>query len=309
MSGGRELHHDGLVCRAPLPREAFCSADNEYRYTLSLPAANEHDAIEFLRGLGGDAAGAGRAMRRIGIDAPRIRAQYKKEIETLVRGIAERLERGEAKEAVARWAVQERRNIVNRMRSGSGPVTRGIYEIRDWRKYGRGGRTYSNMVRHYQRRGVPRAEIPDKLLSGAQRSNPGVNAAVRGAAYLKHGGRVLLVVGVAAGAARIWNASDEELPRVIGEELGGFVGGGLGAGAGVGVCLIFGIATSGWGLLACGAVGGLAGGVGGSLVGGEIAEGIYYSDANTPADRIENVVVEIPVEQLYTHPPARMCVP
>lgn len=211
-----------------------------------------------------------------------MRAQYKREVETLARQIAKRLEKGQSVDQVARWASDQRRQVVNRMRAGSGPITRAYYEIRDWRRYGRGGRTYPNLVRRYQRRRVPQAEISSRVLDGAQRSNIDVNEAIKGASYLRHGGRVLIVVGVAVSAARIWNASDHELPRVIGEELGGFIGGGLGAGAGVSICLIFGIGSGGWGLLACGVVGGLTGGVGGSMMGRVAADGIFYSNVSTP---------------------------
>ncbi|QUL38971.1 hypothetical protein [Erythrobacter sp. JK5] len=255
---------DGQVCRADSVLPQMYNHPGEVRYTLSLPIESENQALEFLEGIGGDAAGAGRAMTRIGIDAPLIRAQYKAEVEGLARQIAERLDRGDSVEQTARWASEQRRLIVNRMRAKSGGVSQVVYEVRDWRKYGYGGRSYPNMVRHYQGRGVPQSQIPERILRGAQQSNEGVSAAVRNASYLRHGGRVVLVVGVAISAARIWNASDEEMPRVIGEELGGFIGGGLGAGAGVGICIVFGIATSGWGLLACGVVGGAAGGSAGA---------------------------------------------
>ncbi len=309
--GDAELHDDnlGMICRADARSANVSPSPGETRYTMSLPARTESDALEFLGGLGGDAAGAGLAMRRIGIDAPAIRTLYKQQVEDLARQIAERLERGESTESVARWASEQRRHIVQRMRARTGPVARVIYEIRDWRQYGRGGRTYPNIVRHYEARGVPRSAIPGRVLDGATRSNTGVNQALRGASYLRHGGRVLIVVGVAVSAARIWNASDEELPRVIGEELGGFIGGSLGAGAGVGICLVFGIASGGWGLLACGVIGGVAGGVGGSLAGGAVSDGIFYSDAATPAHLMGEVVIEVPVSQLYTQPPANMCAP
>lgn len=299
---------EGMVCRVGEPLPNMCVAPEETRYTLRLPAQSESEAIEFLGGIGGSSAGAGRTMRKMGINVPGIRARYKEEVETLARQIAERLERGESTEDVARWASEQRRQIVRRMRAGSGPVAQGIYEIRDWRQYGRGGRTYPNMVRRYQARGVPQSQIPGRILDGATRSNVGVNQAVRGASYLRHGGTVLIVVGVAVSAARIWNASDEELPRVIGEELGGFIGGGIGAGAGVGICLVFGIASGGWGLLACGVIGGVAGGVGGSMAGGAIADGVYYSDASTPASQMGEVIIEIPASQVYTAPPENMCV-
>ncbi len=310
--GSPERSHDeaGLVCRADAAIPNVRISPGEARYTMPLPARSESEALAFLEGLGGDAAGAGWAMRRIGIDAPAIRALYKQEVEDLARQIAARLERGESTEAVARWASEQRRQIVRRMRAGTGRVSQVVYEVRDWRQYGRGGRTYPNMVRHYQARGVPHSAIPGRILEGATRSNKGVNQAImNGASYLRHGGRVLIVVGVAVSAARIWNESDEELPRVIGEEFGGFIGGTLGAGAGVGVCLVFGIASGGWGLLACGVIGGIAGGVGGSMAGGAIADGVYYSDASTPAHLMGEVVIEIPASRLYTQPPATMCLP
>ena len=298
----------GQICRVNSPAGHASTSPQEVRYTLSLPAATESDAIAFLQGLGGDAAGAGVAMRRVGVNAPIVRAQYKREVETLARQVAKRLEQGQSVDDVARWASEQRRQIVQRMRAGSGPVTRAYYEIRDWRRYGRGGRTYANMVRHYQRRDVPQSKISTRILDGAQRSNIDVDKAIKGASYLRHGGRVLIAVGVAVSEARIWNASDNDLPRVIGEELGGLIGGGLGAGAGVTICLIFGIGTGGWGLLACGVVGGLTGGVGGSMIGGSATDAIFYSDVSTPDHLMGQVVVEVPASQVYTAPPPAMCI-
>ena len=279
-------------------------------YLLPLPTADVESSRVFLEGIGGSAAGAGQAMNRIGVNAPLLRAAYKREIESMVAEIARRLQAGESRESLARWVSAERNRIINRIRSSSGMITRGIYEIRDWREYGMGGRTWANIERRYQSRGLTGGAMHDEIIRGAQKSNATVNtAAMRGASYLKHGGRIVLVVGVAITAARIWNASDHELPKVIGEELGGFVGGSLGAGAGVGICMIFGIASGGWGLLACGVIGGLGGGVAGSYAGGKIADGLYYSDANTPADQIGQVTVEIPFNRLHTTPPAPLCVP
>ncbi len=279
-------------------------------YLLPLPAADVDSATRFLEGLGGDAAGAGRAMANIGVNAPLLRMTYKHDIENMVAEIARRLKAGQSKETVARWASAERGRIVNRIRLGSGMVTRGIYEIRDWREYGAGGRTWANIEQRYERRGLSGGAMHDEIIASAQRSNPTVNnAAMRGASYLKHGGRVVLVVGVAVSAARIWNAAEHELPRVIGEELGGVVGGGLGAGAGVGICMIFGIASGGWGLLACGVIGGLGGGIAGSHAGGWVADGLYYSDVHTPAHLMGQVTIEIPRHQLFNAPPGTLCAP
>lgn len=275
-------------------------------YLLPLPAADVSAATIFLEGLGGDAVGAGQAMNSIGINAPLLRQTYKREIEAMVAEIARRLKDGHSKESLARWVSAERNRIVNRVRSSSGLVTRGIYEIRDWREYGPGGRTWENVQQRYQSRGLSGEALHNEIISGAQKSNTTVNtAAMRGASYLKHGGRVVLVVGVAVSAARIWNAPQQDLPRVIGEELGGVVGGGMGAGAGVGLCMIFGIASGGWGLLACGVVGGIGGGVAGSYAGGKVADGIYYSDIET-SGQIQ-ISLEVPVHRLHAEPLPSLC--
>ena len=86
--------------------------------------------------------------------------------------------------------------------------------------------------------------------------------------------------------------------------MGGLVGGSAGAGVGVGVCLVFGIATGGWGLLACGVVGGVGGGLVGSHIGGEVADGLYYSDASVPQAKIS---IEIPIHEIYSTIQPQMC--
>jgi hypothetical protein len=54
------LNWQDLVCESP-------SA-----YMLSLPAQDLNSAVAFLEELGGPTAGAGRAMHRVGVDAPRL---------------------------------------------------------------------------------------------------------------------------------------------------------------------------------------------------------------------------------------------
>ncbi len=274
-------------------------------FTLSLPATSPMDAVDFLSQLG--MAGSGAAMTRSGSRIPDLRAAYKVEIEGLARGIAERASQGMGQEELARWASGERLRIVNKLRSGEMVTTRALYEIRDWSKYGYPGRTFDNMTRYYNNKGVHGDAVFDRLIDGAARSNAKADeAALRGARFLRHGGKVVMVVGVAVSAARIWNASEEELPRVIGEEIGGFAGGAAGAGLGVGACILFGIATSGWGLLACGVVGGVGGGVAGSYAGGKTAD-LLYSDVEVGGT--QDVIIEIPQNRLYPAPPPLMCVP
>ena len=103
------------------------------------------------------------------------------------------------------------------------------------------------------------------------RPNP-TSSIGRAAPWLRVGGRVLLVAGVAYSGYRIGSATPEERPRVIGEEAGGQIGGWGGAALGAGACIAFGIASGGLGLLACGLGGALLGGGIGSAIGGEIGE-------------------------------------
>ncbi len=293
-------HREELMCSSEMSE----GTTGTMRLPLDSPAA----ANSFLQGIGSGSAGAGHAMSRIGVNAPAVRAAYKQRVESMVAEIARRVDAGESAESVARWVSAERNSILSDLRKMTGAATQPLYAIRDWREYGMGGRTWDNITRRYQQRGYTGSAMHQEIIEGALRSNTDVNnAAMNGAKFLKHGGRVVMVVGVAISAARIWNATDEELPRVIGEEIGGVAGGALGAGAGVAACIIFGIATSGWGLLACGLVGGVGGGVAGSYAGREIADGIYYSDADTPADMMGEISIEIPYEQLYPELPPHMC--
>lgn len=284
--------------------------DRVGKYFSDLLTVDVDAACEFLEIIGGNAIGAGNAMRRIGLNAPLLREAYKRDVEAMIVEISRRIEAGEPKEAVARWVSAERNRIIDRVRSLSGTGTRRLYELRDRHKYGSGGRSWNNMVARYRNQGLRGEAVNEAIIAGARKSNPDVsNAAIRGAAYLRHGGRIVLVVGLTAAAARIWNASDRDLPRVIGEEVGGLVGGSIGAGAALGACMIFGIVSGGWGLLACGVVGGMAGGLLGTRAGGGVVDGIYYAAGNAITRHPGAPLVEIPVARLYSAPPEVLCSP
>ena len=105
------------------------------------------------------------------------------------------------------------------------------------------------------------------------RPNP-VSTLGRAAPVLKGVGYGFLIIGIGLSAHRISTATPEELPRVIGEEGGGWAGGLGGSALVAGACIAFGIATEGIGLFLCGAVGGIGGGLGGSYLGGELGEGL-----------------------------------
>jgi hypothetical protein len=105
------------------------------------------------------------------------------------------------------------------------------------------------------------------------RPNP-TSALGRAAPWIRVGGRVVAVAGVAYSGARIATATEEERPRVIGEEVGGQVGGFGGAALAAGACIAFGVASGGIGLALCGLGGAVLGGVGMSVAGGAVGERI-----------------------------------
>ncbi len=269
-------------------------------FELMLPVSDSQQAADFVEGLGGGTIGAGRAMQQIGVDAPILRAQYKRAIESMAQEVQRRLAAGDSAESIARWASTERNRIIAQFRAGSPWSAQLIYTFRDWRKYGPGGRTWENIVARAE--GKPGYPGPQQLytdiVEGAARSNAPVNrAAMQGAEFLRQGGKVVIVVGVAATAARIWQASDAELPRLLAQESGALAGGFLGARLAIGGCIVFGIATSGWGLLACGVVGGAGGGLLGAAAGDATADGLGFSDIGD--DEIQDVVIEIPADRIY----------
>lgn len=105
------------------------------------------------------------------------------------------------------------------------------------------------------------------------RPNP-VGALGRATPVLRWAGRGLLVIGAAISIGRIATATPKELPRVIGEEGGGWLGAAGGSALGAGACIAFGIVTEGIGLVICGLAGGIGGGLGGSYLGGELGEAV-----------------------------------
>ena len=267
---------EGEICladeRAPDPDALMCT----------LPVASPQEGAELLEWVGGAATGTGRRLWQ-GRHMAEIRREYERLIQNLTAEVERRQAAGPSAQTIARWAVSERRRIATVMRLRSGIGTLVTFEIRDWGRFGPGGRTHSNLQKRYARQGLKGEALSNRLIRGAQSPNTGVSsAAIKGARYLKHGGRAILVISIPLTAYTLMTAPEGELERLLYTEAGAFAGGSTGAGVGTGACLIFGLATSGWGLLACGVVGGLVGGIGGSWAG----EKLYYS--SNP--RVEDVV-------------------
>jgi hypothetical protein len=148
------------------------------------------------------------------------------------------------------------------------------------------------------RRGFSGEGLESELIRGSMHPEQGVStAAIRGARYLRYGGRVVLLISVATTAYVLLTTPEDQLAEVVFEETGSAIGGSLGTGLSVGLCIVFGLASGGWALLACGAFGGLLGGLGGSYLG----EHLYY----TTDDAISSALATgtVAMQLLSSQPP------
>lgn len=291
----------GSICYPDEARHYATPADS---MQCSLPASSPGEAAQFLEIVGGGGLGTGMKLSNLGVSMPQIRQEYEALLESMVAEVERRQKAGQPAREIARWVVEERRNIAVRMRWRSGPGTAVLFEIRDWGEYGMGGRTHRNVARRYTNRGFTGDALDERLIRGATSPNTGIsNTAIKGARYLKHGGRVMVVFSLATTAYTLLTAPEDELERVIYQEAGGAAGGAAGASLAVGACLVFGIASGGWGLLACGVIGGGLGGWGGSVAG----EKLYYS-VNSAVEVEANQTGIIQQENIMPYMPAPMCV-
>jgi hypothetical protein len=303
VSNGDAFASSGEICLAD-PAPAMCMEPSD-GFLCSLPATTPAEAADFLEAVGSGAPlGSGVRMYRLGVSMPVIREAYAREIHALVKTVERMQREGQSTSTIARHAVVQRRLIANRMRSRSGVGTRLLFEVRDWAEYGPGGRSLRNVEARYVRRGYSGAGLHQQMIRGATHPNTGIsNTAIRGARYLRHGGRVILVISLPVTAYVLLTTPPDQLPRVLSREAGGFLGGAAGSGLGVGACLVFGIATGGWGLLACGIVGGVAGGALGTL-GGERA----YAAARPGVETQVLRTGILDAGQLVGEPTPQMCV-
>ncbi len=247
------------------------SGVNEENVCVAVPAYSAAEGLSFLEKLASGNIGAGIKMSTMGHTIPQIRTEYKQLIEGFEAALEAKKAQGLDARALAKWAIAERTKIARGMRAKQGGAAHIVLELRDQLKYGIGGRSYNNLEKRALKRGVPTAELPATMLRNAVRPNQGVsNAALKGAQFLKHGGRAVVVVSISATAYTLLTAPEGQLEGIFYEEVGGVAGGIAGGGAGVGLCILFGIGSGGWGLLACGVVGGGLGGLVGAEAGGHV---------------------------------------
>ncbi len=238
---------------------------------VAVPGRDEYEGLNFLESISSGNVGAGFKMTEQGKTIPEIRQQYKKLVGKFEADLITKQNSGLSAKELARWAVNERTRIARLMRAKQGGGAQIVLELRDVAKYGKGGRSYDNLAKRAAAKGIPQSTIDSSLLKNSIKPNQAISeSAVKGATFLKNGGRVVVFLSISATAYTLLTAPEDKLEEIIYEELGGATGGFVGGGTAVGLCILFGIATSGWGLLACGVIGGGLGGLAGSEAGGKI---------------------------------------
>lgn len=275
--------HDERVCREPMS-----SWHDDPPMVCEMPGSNAEQSLELLNALGehalgGSGIGAGLKMSSLGGEIPAVRDAYHKQLLQLERHVRTMQQQGRSVKEISDFVVQERTKIARMMRGVQGPGATVLLEIRDTVKYGQGGRTPENIERRYSKKAGGDA-VHRKIIDGAFKSNKAVDEAARGAKFLRHGGRAVVVISVSVTAYRLYTTPREKLDDVIVEEVGAAAGGAIGSGAAIGLCIVLGVATGGWGLLACGVVGGIGGGIVGEKIAGHTyraGEAMLFA---TPAD-------------------------
>ena len=107
----------------------------------------------------------------------------------------------------------------------------------------------------------------DIVIRGATKLSSDISTlAIHGAKLLKKAGPIFTVAGLSMDAHELYQTPPEQRAWVAGRMGSETAGSAVGSGLGVGVCLAVGLVTSGWGLLACGLVGGVGGGYAGERI-------------------------------------------
>ena len=251
---------------------------------VHVPGRSQAEGERFLGMVGSGSTGTGMQDLWLGHTLPWVRRNYyialegvEKEIAARRAQLGPRLKDPAEMESFVKWAVGRRNAIARlwRLPAGPGGVLGG--EIRDWKIYGAGGRTLPNLLARTEAKyGETGMAALERIAASAAKPNPAETTAIlRGAKYLKGGGAVLFVGGIAITAYDIYSAPPEQRVEVAKEEGVGMAGGFAGSNVAVGVCFLLGV--SGVGLIAVGLVAGVAGAY--------AAEKMYYAHTHSPAVR------------------------
>ncbi len=238
--------------------------------TVSVPGRTPEEAFRYLYNIGDGAMAQGSRDLYQGTVIEPIRNQYKATLEQVEQQIAARrtalgANATEAElRALAQWGSRQRTMTARVWRIPQGPAAGLSLEARDWQKYGRGGRTFENLMRRTEAKGLTGPAAYEYLLKSATTSNADVTAKLaRNARFLRGGGAVLGVAGLALTAYDIAQAPPEMRARVAERHAVGFAGGLV---ASEGAVLLLGVGAAclaatppGWVVIAVGLVAGAIG--------------------------------------------------
>ncbi len=256
---------------------------------VTVVADSPEEAFRILYEIGRGAGGAGARHFYYGSVLEPIRNRYKLQLERVE---AEILRRRAALGAnptayelrgLAQWAARQRANTARVWRLPTPSLLAGL-EARDWDKYGAGGRTFENLLKRNAANGRTGGAAYEYILRSASAPNPEVTAALtKGARYLRGGGAVLGVAGLAMSAYQIYDAPPEQRGAIAERTAVGFAGGLIGSEVTAGLLAVgaglLAASPPGWIILAVGLVGGIAGAV--------IADRVFYPpQAEAIADRM-----------------------
>lgn len=197
---------------------------------------------------------------------------------------------GTSVDDAARWATQARNELKVQIRAQGSPVTRGLAEARNMRRYGNKiGPTYDDLIRE--------GKTPDDIIGSSGRSSTKVN---RFAARMRLAGRLMIAIDVAIVTWEVYEAEEGDRLRtavagaggVAGALGGGWAGAKAGAWIGGGIGALFG----GVGAPVGAAIGGVVGGIGGAIVGGMAGR----AGAEAVHDFVEELVTPTLDEQMGT---------
>jgi len=175
------------------------------------------------------------------------------------------VERGGSVSDAARWANEARNDLKLKIRVKGSPITRGLAEARNMRKYGnKVGPTYDDLIRQ--------GKTPEDIIGSAGRANTKLTKV---ATKLRVAGRLLIAVDIAIVTWEVLEAPEGEGLKTAVEGAGG-IGGALGGGwAGAKGGAFVGSFFGPWGTAIGGAIGGVGGALGGAWTGRKVARTGY----------------------------------
>ena len=269
---------------------------------VRVPAHSAEEAFAMLITMGEGMGGTGAQNFYYGSVLGPIRDSYKARLEIVEREILQRrMSLGSAPDplelrGLAQWAARQRARTARVARLPTPSLLAGL-EARDFHEYGLGGRTFDNLMRRKTRlKGLTGTAAYESILSSASVSNPKVNASIaRAARHLRTGGAVLGVVGLAVTAVDIYDAPADGRGAVATRAGVSFAGGLIGSEVAVGLVtvgagLLLGATPVGWVILGVGLVGGVVGGI--------IADQVFYPKRSEPVARQLNAGIAIDPKHL-----------